>query len=592
MSDKELSQEQNDAIIETGHVLLTSCPGSGKTRVLINKIAYEKNILGENKKYVVAVTFTVRASEEIVRRLNFLGIDTKHIWTGTLHSFCLEWILRPYSCFLPELKNGFRIADEIYIEEMLSLLREKYELNQNEPLNMKWARNGNLLESNDTKKRLVNEYYSELKNQKLIDFELILSYSTKLLRNFPQIAKVLANIFSFIGIDEYQDTQDLLYFIISKIICAGNGKTKLFMVGDIDQAIYSSFGGVAKDIGEIKNEINGQNIEQKTLTGNYRSCQRVIDFYSKFQTRKIKINALGKNANETGIITLNKSIPSTDVPMEIARLIKLSVDANIPEDEICVLVPQWWLITSITKELRRLLPEAHFDASGLSPLSKNRNNLWYKISRLFLTQPNPKIYSTRYNWAIEIIQDFKEITRGDFPLEYDSARRFLKLINSIHSNERDGMANLADCFGQLLSFLNIEILKYPELFELQNRYYEYIKRRFNDQDRDFPQDIESFRKLFSEMSGIVISTYVGIKGEEYETVIAFGLLWGYIPHWNEIYDRNYDHLAASKKLLYVICSRAKTRLHLISETGRSTRNGTLLEINHLLEEIEFEFDDI
>ena len=80
-----------------------------------------------------------------------------------------------------------------------------------------------------------------------------------------------------------------------------------------------------------------------------------------------------------------------------------------------------------------------------------------------------------------------------------------------------------------------------------------------------------------------------VKGEEFETVISYGLLHGYVPHWNEIFSGNATD--ASKKLLYVICSRAKTNLHLISETGRQTRRGDPLAITPELQSNIFEYDE-
>ena len=63
----------------------------------------------------------------------------------------------------------------------------------------------------------------------------------------------------------------------------------------------------------------------------------------------------------------------------------------------------------------------------------------------------------------------------------------------------------------------------------------------------------------------------GVKGEEYDTVIAFGLLRGFVPHWAVIIDGSSSEAReVASKLLYVVCSRAKRRLHLIAETGRST----------------------
>lgn len=92
------------------------------------------------------------------------------------------------------------------------------------------------------------------------------------------------------------------------------------------------------------------------------------------------------------------------------------------------------------------------------------------------------------------------------------------------------------------------------------------------------------------MTGVVINTCVGVKGEEFETVIAYGLLNGYIPHWNEIFSGN--AIDASKKLMYVICSRAKLNLHLISERGRTTRRGDELTMTPELATKVFDYDEV
>jgi len=587
----KLNDEQKLAVQQDGNVLLTACPGSGKTRVIIHKLAYEVSRLEEgSKKRIAAVTFTVRASEEIFRRLNALGINSEKIWSGTLHAFCLEWILKPYSCYLPELKNGFSIADETFCSDLIGELKEKYNLKQIDPVNLRFNRDGSFVEPKSIQKKLLKEYHEILKQKKLIDFELLLYYSYLILSTYPKIQKTLSNIFKLICVDEYQDTQDLLYAIISTIIKAGSGNTSLLFVGDTDQAIYASLGGLAKSMDEIQTELNGMPITPLTLTGNYRSTQRVIDFYRHFQTQSIEIEAVGSNAATEGLITLNKSIHSSKIVDEIARLIQISLDNGIPEDEICVLVPQWWLITSVSKKLRATLPDVNFDASGLAPMSRNRENIWYKLSRLFLTEPNPKIYSSRYRWASELIENFTVITNTEFIEKYRIERNLLRLINSIKSKETEGIDYLVDCFDQFLSAVEIDYTKYPQLVENRKLFFDNIESRLNDPDFKVPSDIQSFKSFYREMTGVIINTCVGVKGEEFETVIAYGLLYGYIPHWNDVFFG--DPTDASKKLMYVICSRAKTNLHLISETGRTTKTGKPLIINPELASKIFEYDEI
>ena len=587
----KLNEEQKLAVQQEGNVLLTACPGSGKTRVIIHKLAFEVSRLDEgSKKRIAAVTFTVRASEEIFRRLNALGINSDRIWSGTLHAFCLEWIMKPYSCYLPELKNGFSIADETFCSDLISELKGKYSLQQIDPVNLRFNRDGSFVEPKSVQRRLLKEYHEILKQKKLIDFELLLYYSYQILSTYPKIQTTLSNLFKLICVDEYQDTQDLLYAIISTIIKAGNGSTSLFLVGDTDQAIYASLGGVAKNIDEIEAELNGMPITPLTLTGNYRSSQRIIDFYRHFQTQSIDIEAVGSNAETEGLITLNNTINSSKIVDEIARLIKTSLENGIPEDEICVLVPQWWLITSVSKKLRATLPDVNFDASGLAPMSRNRENIWYKLSRLFLTEPSPKIYSSRYRWATELTESFRVATNTEFKEKYKIERNLLRLINSIKSKETEGIDYLIDCFEQFLSAVEIDYTKYPQLVENWKLFFDNMESRLNDPDFKIPSDIQSFKSFYREMTGVIINTCVGVKGEEFETVIAYGLLNGYIPHWNEIFSGNATD--ASKKLMYVICSRAKTNLHLISETGRTTRRGDALTMTPELASKVFDYDNI
>src|SRR5690606_38082251 len=109
-------------------------------------------------------------------------------------------------------------------------------------------------------RQVLAEYHDILQSQKLIDFDQVVYLAYKILIQNPKIQKTLANIFKLICVDEYQDTQDLQYAIISLIVNAGAGSTSIFLVGDTDQAIYTSLGGVAKDLQQIKEEISGAEI--------------------------------------------------------------------------------------------------------------------------------------------------------------------------------------------------------------------------------------------------------------------------------------------------------------------------------------------
>ena len=103
----------------------------------------------------------------------------------------------------------------------------------------------------------------------------------------------------------------------------------------------------------------------------------------------------------------------------------------------------------------------------------------------------------------------------------------------------------------------------------------------------FATDIDAFRKAFKPRTGIKVSTIHGVKGGEYDVVISFGLLQDLVPNFN---DRSVE---SAKKLLYVIGSRARKNLHLISETGRFNGTGRYrreYQPTEILHQLNFPYD--
>lgn len=70
----------------------------------------------------MAITYTNRAADEIHERIERLGVDTSQLWIGTIHAFCLEWILRPYALYHPDLAHGFRLIDRYDTERLFTEL--------------------------------------------------------------------------------------------------------------------------------------------------------------------------------------------------------------------------------------------------------------------------------------------------------------------------------------------------------------------------------------------------------------------------------------------------------------------------------------
>ena len=587
-----LNQQQRQAVEHDGNAIVTACPGSGKTRVLTARVIRGLADSASSKKHIVALTFTNRASDEIKSRLDGLGIEHAGLWAGTIHSFALEWILRPYAPYDDRLRYGFRVADERYQTKVLDALRAKHGQTFWFAVNTRMNREGVCQNPDPTADLIAREYREQLRSERLIDYDEILYHAHRLVSGRPEIAATVGGAIALMCVDEIQDTQDLQYAILSGICRAAEPAPTIFLVGDSDQCIYESLGAVLKSPEEIATEFGLDRIERLELNGNYRSTQRLIDHYRCLRPCVPEIKSLADYADDWGVVSFqDKTIPKDDLPAVIAGLIAESLSNGVPANEICVLAPQWWHVRAIGRSLAALLPDVDFDAPGLSPLHGQRENPWFNVARLLLTTPSADLFRARSRWAAEILRDFKETYGRRLPEEVQTPRQLLRVLNSLEPESLDGLQYLDTAFRLFLAELGMDLDEDEPLQGARDVFFEQAELALDRLGDDAFRDTEYFRKLFRHPSGIVINTCHGVKGEEYDTVIAFGLLTGYVPNWNEIYNQP-PELGESRasRLLFVICSRAKRRLHLIAESGRLTNRGWELETTPLLAGIDFEYD--
>ena len=404
----DLNPEQAAAVTEPSSIFLIACPGSGKTRTLTYKIAYELS-RRTDKRMVVAITYTHRAADEIQERIEDLGVDTSGLWIGTIHAFCLEWILKPYGIYSPELARGYRVIDPYDRERLLERLCAQYKGITHWDCDYYVTETGYQLGCVDTRKHpiiqnVLKEYFKELSSSRQIDFELILWYAYCLMRDRPPIAVLLSRVFSHILVDEYQDTKQIQYSILTSILRAGRGETKILIVGDPNQAIYGSLGGYAMPLDEFRAQA-GIPIKEFALSLNYRSSERIISYFSNYSVHASKITGAGKDAKFPSRITYNQKVTRSNVHDEIVRLIRKSLDNGYSPENICVLAPQWVLLASTTRKLVAMLPDQQFDGPGLIPFSNNFDNFWFKVSKVLLTDSSPALLIRRLRWANEVIKD-------------------------------------------------------------------------------------------------------------------------------------------------------------------------------------------
>lgn len=554
---KELSVEQQAACTALNNIVLTACPGSGKTRTLTHRLAYQVIQEPDSKKKKIAITYTNRAAEEITNRLEGMNIDLSSIWTGTIHQFCMHFIIRPYSMYSKRLCKGYRIIDDY------SKRAYGREIAKNFGMHFQYY------EDPFQDRNVRTEYQRVLREKKEIDFDEILLISKELLSSCIFISSNIASVISSILVDEFQDTNELQYIILSNIYKA-NKSINLMFVGDVNQAIYSSLGGVAKGKEELE-ELYGVSFESMSLKECYRSTQRLVNLYSRFEVSKTDAYSVARHRDELGEIHFCNSICYKNLASKIAELIKTEIEKGTKAEEICVIAPQWFMLFELSRKLCLLLPDVSFDAPDISPIKYNPMNPLFLIAKL-LFMPAGKNVRLRKRIATELIS----IIRDDFRIMVpDDIQSYdvLSEVNSCRHIDVDGIICLDTAIEKVFALLNTCISKETSLLELKDSFFNEIQSRVKRYS--LATDFESISKYFGDKNGVVISTLHGVKGEEYTTVIAFGLLNGYLPHWDYIMNSTkIDRRNETCKLLYVLCSRAKKNLYLFSERGRITKNGS------------------
>lgn len=567
---EEINKDQEDAINAHGSVLLIACPGSGKTRTLTYKIALELSKLNDDKKYVLAITYTHKAADEIKERIELLGVDTSRLWIGTIHSFCYEWLLKPYSIYHENLRDGFKILNTYDSEELITTICSNYKTEKvnyydcNHYYTSKGLKLSGYLKKHGAIKNILDEYHIQLRKNNQIDFEQMLYFSYQLISK-DAISKILSGIFSYIFIDEFQDTKEIQYAIVSKIIQSSEGKINAFVVGDPNQAIYGSLGGYAISQAELE-KITNSRFSYMTLDKNYRSSKRIIDFYINFNVLASKTTSESKFKNYQSVVTYNQKLYKDNLVDHISKYIEYNVNQlGIEQKEICILAPWWMHLAALTRTLVTRLPNFSFDGPGLVPFSRDIDNFWYKITQVILTEPSPNMYVKRMRWVSDI---FSEMHFCHVDIQRLNPRLFLNIINDIKIDEVDGLIYLRSFFDELFRRINVDISSYPQLQEHYDSFFKSSQDRIHRLKKDnehFATDINAFRNAFKPRTGIKVSTIHGVKGGEYDTVISFGLLQDMVPNFNDSSDES------AKKLLYVIGSRARKNLHLISERGRRSK---------------------
>jgi hypothetical protein len=181
-----------------------------------------------------------------------------------------------------------------------------------------------------------------------------------------------------------------------------------------------------------------------TLDKNYRSSQKIIDFYRNFNVLPRATSSESELKNYNSLITYNQIINKINLVDHISQYIEYNIiQLGIEQKEICILAPWWMHLAALTRNLVTRLPNYNFDGPGLVPFSRDIDNFWYKVAQVILTEPSPNIYVKRMRWVSDILS---EMNFSQVDIQKINPKIFLNIVNDININDDDGLEYLKISF--------------------------------------------------------------------------------------------------------------------------------------------------
>ncbi len=623
---KSLNYEQLVATVSTnGPVLVIAGAGSGKTRVIVHRLSFLiENGISPNE--ILLLTFTRRAAKEMISRAEELLQNklAEKITGGTFHSFA-NHVLRKYSNLI-QLPNNFTIIDTGDSEDTIDLIRTELKFDKTNKSFPKKKRIYEIISSarnrNMTVAQVIENEFTGL-IQDIKDIELIFRGYTKYkeisqifdyddlmevlrdkLRDNLDFRKRLQKEYSFVMVDEFQDTNILQKEIVDFI--AAEHKN-IMVVGDDSQSIYSFRGANYENILRFPETYPDCVIVK--IQQNYRSNQSLLNFTNEIvQNAKIGYKKRLYSSNSNVFKPVVKKFYDQELEAEfiVSKVIELR-ERGIELKNIAVLNRAAWHWTYVELELRkRGIP--YITVGGLSFHEKMHIKdlisylrilvnpydavAWHRILKLL-----PGIGKIT---ASNIVKEVR-LNKGKINLGSYQKKKFYHEINELATtfqnacDEKIGVAQklaiINDYYLPILksreSDYNVRILDIEVFSDLAVKYDDLQKflsdfaleppsKKFGDKTTPLIDE--------SEDKPMTLSTVHSSKGLEWYCVFIPHTLDGLFPSVRAI--KNIEEIEEERRLFYVACSRAKEELYITMPSYVNTYNGFLSYPSRFLIEID------
>ena len=609
-----LNDKQREAVFQTeGPVLILAGAGSGKTTVLVNRIAYIIKAGLAEPWQILAITFTNKAAGELKSRIEAVGGEgAEEVWAATFHSTCAR-ILRRYGerlgftshftiydtddsrRLMKEVLKQLNIDEKFLSHKAVLAEISKYKDKMKTPADMK-----NDAQYDSRKKYIANAY--ELYQQRLLtsdamDFDDLICNTIALFEQNEDVLSYYQNRFRYIMVDEYQDTNKSQYRLVSLLSKKHNN---LCVVGDDDQSIYRFRGATIENILSFENEFKGAVVIR--LEQNYRSTGNILDAANN--VIKNNIERKGKTLwteNPTGEkITLHTAASEREEAMFIARVILDGVASGRSYSDYAVLYRMNAQSNSIEQALSRSgIPHRvigghrFYDREEIKDMTAylqvvNNPNDDIRLRRI-INKPKRAIGDATMTKVAEIAagvgESVIEICRhaSEYPTIARAAAKlesFAKLIDGFSEAAESGDYSIAELYNLILEHTDYKNYLIAEKDDYEQRIENIDELSSNiikfQEDYGDEATLGGFLEEISlmtdvdnydgETDSVVMMTLHSAKGLEFPIVFIPGMEDGVFPSMQTIMEAS--ELNEERRLAYVGITRAKEKLYLIKTRER------------------------
>ena len=624
-----LNDKQQEAVLATeGPCLVIAGAGSGKTKVLTHKIAYE--IANGVKPWnILAITFTNKAANEMKERIEkLIGDAAKDLWMGTFHSICVK-ILRRYidrvgyktdfvifdtsdqKTLIKECIKALKVDDKLFTDRgvLTEISNGKNEMLEPKAYGVKYA--------GDFRREKIAELYElyqqKLKENNALDFDDIINLTIKILTENPDVLDYYTEKFQYVLVDEYQDTNKAQFMLVSMLASKYGNITA---VGDNDQGIYSFRGADISNILNFERDFPGTKIikleQNYRCTGNIlKAANAVIKHNENKYDKKLwtqneegKIPCIYNGEDEYDearyIVEQIEHLKREEYykNSDFVVLYRMNAQSRAIEDILMREGLPYKVIGGLKfyerkeiKDIIAYLRLIHNTADNLS-LKRIINEPKRGIGKTSLE----KVQEISENSGIPMYEIIKDADKYDLSRVYAYSREFIEQIEYLR--EQKDKIKISDLIKETLNKTG-----YTKALELENSVeaetrIENLEElltvaiEFEEQEADntLAEFLENIT-LSSDIDGmedqedsITLMTLHSAKGLEYPVVFLVGMEEGIFPGYKSIGEP--QALEEERRLFYVGITRAKQYLYLTCAKHRTIFGSTSYnQISRFVQEI-------